>query len=71
MLTRAGIHIGKTTVGRILKEKPIDAPDPTNDDSGKQCRIVSKYPGHTFHADPTAVPISGGFWTNWIPDAIW
>jgi transposase InsO family protein len=26
---------------------------------------------HTWHADLTAVPISGGFWTNWIPNAIW
>ena len=32
--------------------------------------IVSKYPGRSFHADPTAVPISGGFWTNWSPNAI-
>jgi transposase len=30
MLARAGIHIGKTTVGRILKERPINAPDPVN-----------------------------------------
>ena len=47
------------------------APGPTTDETGKQCRIVSKYPGHTWHADLTAVPISGGFWTNWIPNAIW
>ena len=26
---------------------------------------------HTWHADLTAVPIPGGFWTNWIPNAIW
>jgi hypothetical protein len=64
-LARASIHISKTTVGRILKEKPVNAPDPPTDDSGQQCRIVSKYPGHTWHADLTAVPISGGFWTNW------
>jgi putative transposase len=70
-LARAGIHIGKTTVGRILKEKPFNAPDPSTDETGKQCRIVSKYPSHTWHADLTAVPISGGFWTNWIPNAIW
>jgi hypothetical protein len=70
-LARAGIHIGKTTVGRIIKEKPVDAPEPPSDDSGKQRHIVSKYPGHTFHADLTAVPISGGFWTNRIPNAIW
>ena len=66
MLARAGIHIGKTTVGRILKEKPLNAPKPTTCNANKLCRIVSKYPGHTFHADLTAVPISGGFWTNWI-----
>ena len=70
-LARAGIHIGKTTVGRILKENPVKPPDPTTDDASKQCKIVSKYPGHTWNADLTAVPISGGFWTNWIPNAIW
>ena len=71
MLARAGIHIGKTTVGRILNENLVKPPDPTTDDAGKQCKIVSKYPGHTWNADLTAVPISGGFWTNWIPNAIW
>ncbi len=70
-LARAGIHIGKTTVQRILKERPTESPEPTIDDTGKQCRIVSKYPSHTWHADLTAVPISGGFWTNWVPNAIW
>ena len=71
MLARAGIHIGKTTVGRILQEKPLNAPKPTTCDANKPCRIVSKYPGHTWHADLTAVPISGSFWTNWLPNAIW
>ena len=71
MLARAGIHIGKTTVGRILQEKPLNAPKPTTCDANKPCRIVSKYPGHTWHADLTAVPISGGFWTHWLPNAIW
>lgn len=70
-LARASIHIGKTTVGRILKEKPAEPSEPTTDDPGRQCRIVSKYPSHTWHADLTAVPISGGFWTNWLPNAIW
>ena len=69
-LARAGIHIGKTTVGRILKEKSVTPPDPPNDDASKECKIVSKYPGHTWNADLTAVPISGGFWTCWLPNAI-
>jgi hypothetical protein len=58
-------------VGRILKENPIKPRDPATDDAGKQCKIVSKYPGHTWNADLTAVPISGGFWTYWLPNAIW
>jgi len=70
-LARAGIHIGKTTVGRILKEKPSFAPEPSpSEDNSKSSRIVSKYANHTWHADTTAVPISGGFWTNWLPNAL-
>jgi len=68
-LARVSIHLGKTTVGRILKEEPAKEPEPGSD-SAKQCRIVSKYPSHTCHADLTAVPISGGFWTVWIPNAL-
>jgi putative transposase len=71
-LARAGIHIGKTTVGRILKERPTNDPEPSSsEERSKPCRIVSKYASHTWHADLTAVPISGGFWTNWIPNALW
>jgi hypothetical protein len=59
-LARAGIHIGKSTVGRILNEKPAVAPEPPPcNETGKSSRIVSKYPNHTWHADTTAVPISG------------
>ncbi len=43
-LARAGIHIGKTTVGRILKEKPAREPESSSKDNGN--RIVSKYAGH-------------------------
>ncbi len=68
-LARAGIHIGKTTVERILKERSAAPPNPTDDKAGNQCRIVSKYPDHTWNADLTAVPISGGFWTRWIPNS--
>jgi putative transposase len=72
MLSRVGIHIGNTTVGRILDEKPANAPEPSpSGDSSKSSRIVAKYPNHTWHADTTAVPISGGFWTNWLPNVLW
>ncbi len=70
MLARAGLHIAKTTVERILKEKPAHVPEPSPVDGGKRLRIVAKYPSHTWHADLTAVPISGGYWANWLPNAI-
>ncbi|MHB0960883.1 MAG: DDE-type integrase/transposase/recombinase [Pirellulaceae bacterium] len=70
MLARAGIHTGKTTVARILQERPVEPPNPINENGNKQVRIVSKYPGHTWNADLTATPISGGFWTPWIPNSI-
>jgi len=69
-LARAGIHIGKTTVQRILKEKPAKEPQPS-DETGEESRIVAKYAGHTMHADLTTVPISGGFWTHWVPHSLW
>ncbi|PHR97401.1 MAG: hypothetical protein COA78_27775 [Blastopirellula sp.] len=69
ILARAGVHLGKTTVERILLESPVKEPEPNLKDNAT-CQIVSKYANHTWHADLTAVPISGGFWTNWIPNAI-
>ena len=69
-LARAGIHIGKKTVGRILKERAADEPASSSEDTGNGSRIVSKYANHTWHGDLTAVPISGGFWTNWVPNAL-
>ena len=62
-LGRAGMHIGKSTVERILKESPSAPPHPIHENGDQQVRIVSEYPGHTWNADLTAVPISGGFWT--------
>ena len=50
MPARAGIHIGKTTVGRILKEQPITKPEPPSDGFAKQTRIVAEYPSHIWHA---------------------
>ena len=35
-LARAGIHIGKTTVERILKERPVEPPNPTDDNGDQQ-----------------------------------
>ena len=66
-LCRAGLHLGVTTVGRILKEDPLpepEAPLPTT-------RIVTaKRPNHVWHVDLTAVPSSAGFWASWSPFAL-
>jgi len=66
-LCRAGLHLGATTVGRILKESP--APKPKA--AAKSGRVVTaKRPNHVFHIDLTAVPTGSGFWTTWFPFAL-
>lgn len=67
MLARAGLHLGSTTVHRMLKEKPCHEPPASVSESAGQGHIVTaKYPGHVWHIDLTVVPI-GGFWTIWLP----
>jgi hypothetical protein len=66
-LCRAGLHLGVTTVGRILKEDP--RPDPG--DAAPSTRIVTaKHPNHVWYVDLTAVPTSVGFWAPWLPFAL-
>jgi putative transposase len=84
-LARAGLHLGVTTVGRILKEKPqptheettgaaaTDQTDSTEsaETANDMKRVVTaKYPNHVWHVDLTAVSILGGFWTSWLPFAL-
>jgi transposase InsO family protein len=83
--TSTAIHLGVTTVGRILKEKPQPTPEQTaNDEVTGQTdtpssrptarntkRVVTaKYPNHVWHVDLTTVSILGGFWTSWLPFAL-
>ena len=63
-LCRAGLHLGVTTVGRILKEHPQPGPD----DAVPSTRVVTaKRPNHVWHVDLTAVPTAMGFWAPWLP----
>ena len=63
-LSRAGLHLGVTTVGPILKEHPHPGPD----DAVPSTRVVTaKRPNHVWHVDLTAVPTCAGFWTLWMP----
>ena len=76
ILARAGLHLGVTTVGRILKAKdkkaPPSKPDSTvtTEDAKPSERVVTaKRPNHVWHVDLTAVPL-GGFWVSWLPFAL-
>ena len=71
-LARAGLHLGQTTVGRILKEKPRPAmPAPPSDaGTGKDRVVTANYPGHVWHVDLTVVPTALGFWCSWPPLAL-
>lgn len=63
-LCRAGLHLGATTVGRILKEAPWSG----SWDGAPLTRVVTaKGPNHVWHIDLTAVPTSAGFWVSWLP----
>ena len=67
ILARVGLHLGVTTVGRILKEKPRHTTPAANPETSTEGHIVTaKYPGHVWHVDLTVVP-TGGFWTSWLP----
>ncbi len=85
MLCRAGLLLATTTVGRFLKEFEETPPDESskaideiivetaNDreaESAKKRIVTAKYPNHVWHVDMTAVPIGGGFWTSWLPNAL-
>ncbi len=66
-LCRAGLHLGVTTVGRILREYPQPSPE----DAAPSTRVVTaKRPNHVWHVDLTAVPTSMGIWAPWLPFAL-
>jgi transposase InsO family protein len=71
VLARAGLHLGATTIGRMLKEMP--RPEPGNDvpaAPGKKRVVTAKYPNHVWHTDLTVVPTMSGFWTSWLPNSL-
>jgi putative transposase len=79
VLARAGLHLGVTTVGRMLKERrthhaPRDVVPHAEreeyvsaDQIAKKPRVVTaKYSNNLWHVDFTAVPIAG-WWVSWLP----
>ncbi len=73
-LARAELHLGVTTVGRLLKAKEPGRPQRHISDDvekAKKPRVVNaKYPNHLWHADLTAVPTGAGLCTPWLPFAL-
>jgi transposase InsO family protein len=64
-LCRAGLHLGVTTVGRILREERIPDPGDAEDSTGHV--VTAKRPNHVWNVDLTVIPTSPGFWTPWSP----
>ncbi len=75
VLARAGLHLGATTVGRMIKEdKPEKEPDElTLDEDGDTIppsagRVVNaKYADHIWHVDFSIIPTAAGLWVPWLP----
>jgi transposase InsO family protein len=66
-LCRAGLHLGKSTVRRMIRRRAA-APAPERATrSGPFKRVVARYPHHVWHCDLTTVPTSMGLWTSAVP----
>jgi hypothetical protein len=68
-LSRAGLHLSATTVGRIFKERPHPFPQADARPHGGRV-VTAREPNHVWHIDLTAVPIGSGFWCSWLPFAM-
>jgi hypothetical protein len=74
ILARAGLHLGVTTVGRMLKATPskpgpADAPAEQAMEAKTSRIVTAKRPNHLWHVDLTVFPL-GGFWAPWLPFAL-
>jgi transposase InsO family protein len=77
-LARAGLVLGVSTVGRMLKERDTQRPDPDQTASVEESTsatkkgkpVQAKEPNHTWQVDLTLVPTVAGFWVPWLPFSI-
>jgi len=68
VLARAGLHLGPTTVRRMLRAPRPPAPHPIPEPEGR--RITARKPNDLWHLDLTTVPTALGFWASWVPFAL-
>ena len=66
ILARAGLHLGPTTVRRMLRDRPSPRPHQAPQTAR---HITARHPNHLWHVDLTTVPTALGFWTSWVPFA--
>jgi len=67
-LTKAGLVLSTSTVGRILKSNNMPPKEPACDSIRDLKQTLSaRYPNHIWNVDLTVIPTSGGFWTSWLP----
>jgi transcriptional regulator with XRE-family HTH domain len=76
-LSRAGLRLAVTTVGRMLEEKDKRSPlsdaaavDQGRTETATRGPLESKHPNHIWQVDLSVLPTRAGFWVPWIPFAI-
>jgi hypothetical protein len=70
VLARAGLHLGVTTVGRMLRAKGPVAEEVASSILVKEKRIVAMRPNEVWHVDLTVMPTGAGLWVPWVPFAL-
>jgi len=73
ILSRAGLHLAATTVGRFIQDKDQDTPDSQVQVIVKpeKTQVVrAKYPNHLWHVDLSVTPTAIGFWVPWTPGSL-
>jgi len=68
ILARAGLHLGPTTVRRMLRKPRPHDPIPALEATSRL--ITARKPNDLWHVDLTTVPTALGFWTSWLPFAL-
>jgi len=67
MLARAGLHLGGSTVGRIVKEPSVTPPVVSEIPETNERHVTADRPNHVWNVDLTTVPVACGFWVPWSP----
>ena len=68
VIARAGLHLGATTVRRMLRPSP--KPSSRSAKPSVLRAVTATHPNQVWHLDLTTVPTIGGFWISWLPLAL-